>query len=92
MYETKGAALLPHDALQSSYLLGLMNSSVINEMQTFISPTLDYHEGPLGKLPVNYAVTKVAEINYLVGSCIGIAEIDYDSSESSWEFARHPLV
>ena len=90
MFETKGAALLPVDEEQSDYLLGLMNSSLVNEIQTILSPTLDYHEGPLGKLPIlnNQAI----EVHSRVADCTHISQTDWDSQETSWGFKRSPLV
>lgn len=90
MFETKGAALLPVDEEQSDYLLGLLNSSLVNEIQTILSPTLDYHEGPLGKLPIlnNQAI----EVHSRVADCTHISKTDWDSQETSWDFKRNPLV
>lgn len=92
MFETKGAALLPVSEKQSSFLLGLLNSSVVNEMQSFISPTLDYHEGPLGKIPVLTDETLASDIALSTDECTDISKTDYDSFEISWDFKRHPLV
>ena len=92
MFETKGAALLPVSEKQSSFLLGLLNSSVVNEMQSFISPTLDYHEGPLGKIPVLTDEALTSDIALNTDECTNISKSDYDSFETSWDFKRHPLV
>lgn len=92
MFETKGAALLPRSDEQSSYLLGLLNSSVVNDMQTFISPTLDYHEGPLGKLPVLSVNCDSNVIGECVDCNINLSKIDWDSLETSWDFKRNPLL
>ena len=90
MFETKGAALLPIDDAQSDYLLGLMNSSLVNELQTILSPTLDYHEGPLGKLPIlnDHAIV----VRPAVADCGRISQSDWDSQETSWDFKRHALL
>ena len=90
MFETKGAALLPIDDAQSDYLLGLMNSSLVNELQTILSPTLDYHEGPLGKLPIlnDHAIA----VRPAVTDCGRISQSDWDSQETSWDFKRHALL
>lgn len=92
MFETKGAALLPVSEKQSSFLLGFLNSSVVNEMQSFISPTLDYHEGPLGKIPVLTDEMLASDIALNTDECTNISKSDYDSFETSWDFKHHPLV
>lgn len=91
MFETKGAALLSDDS-QEMYLLGMLNSSVVNEMQSFISPTLDYHEGPLGKLPVIKDKDRESGVVRCSGWATDLSKDDYDSFETSWDFKRHPLV
>lgn len=62
-------------------------------MQQFlaiVSPTLDYHEGPLGRTPIvlkeDKGIEKTAKEN------IELSKIDWDSFETSWDFKRHPLV
>ena len=92
MFETKGAALLPVSEKQSSFLLGFLNSSVVNEMQSFISPTLDYHEGPLGKIPVLTDEMLASDIALNTDECTNISKSDYDSFETSWDFKHHPLA
>ncbi len=92
MFGNKGSALLPISDSQTRYLLGLMNSSVIDEMQSFISPTLDYGVGPLGKLPILGLEESNQVIESDVDSCVSIAKSDYNSFETSWDFKRHPLV
>lgn len=92
MFETKGAALLPVSEKQSSFLLGFLNSSVVNEMQSFISPTLDYHEGPLGKIPVLTDEMLASDIALNTDECTNLSKSDYDSFETSWDFKRHPLA
>ena len=61
-------------------------------MQSFISPTLDYHEGPLGKIPVLTDETLASDIALSTDECTDISKTDYDSFEISWDFKRHPLV
>ena len=37
------------------YLLGLLNSKVASEALSVLSPTLDFHEGPMSKVPVIFS-------------------------------------
>ena len=37
---------------EALYLLGLMNTSIVAVIMSVLSPTIDYHEGPIGKIPV----------------------------------------
>ena len=72
------------------YLLGLYNS---NTMQTFLSincPTMDYHEGPVGRTPIIFGEKE--RVDSLVHHCIEESKEDWDSFETSWDFTEHPLV
>lgn len=92
IFETKGSMMFPNDDNNLYYILGLTNSKVINTLAKVISPTLDFHEGPVGKLPViinnNYKET----IEKLVIENIEISKEDWDSSEISWNYKRNKLV
>lgn len=92
MFETKGAACLPLTPKQSNYLLGLLNSSVANHLQAILSPTLDYHEGPLGNLPVELQGDQDNKIQQTVVDCVASSHSDWDSQETSWYFKRNPLL
>ena len=72
------------------HLLGLYNSTVIQRFLELLSPTLDYHEGPLGKTPINRNGND--EINSLVQQNISISKQDWDAHETSWDFETNPLL
>ena len=92
MFETKGAACLPVDSVQLNYLLGFMNSSVVNHLQSILSPTLDYHEGPLGHLPIAEVELSSEEVQSTVEEEVSLSKFDWNSQEISWNFRRHLLV
>jgi hypothetical protein len=90
MYETKGAACLPPTKIRMN-VLAFMNSTVLAAFQKIMSPTIDYHEGPLRKIPLSVdAVSSVSASNIAI-QCVSIAKVDYDSFETSWDFTTHPL-
>ena len=90
MFETKGAMFFSsaHSALIA--LLGLMNTSLVNSIQKILSPTLDYHEGPIGKTPVSLPESQ--RVNELAESNISLSKSDWDSYEVSWDFTDFPLI
>ena len=69
-----------------------MNSSVVSAFQRIMSPTLDYHEGPLGKIPVYCEALNNAVAAETGDQCISLSRADWDSFETSWDFTTHPLV
>lgn len=71
-------------------VLALGCSPVFDYFLQFLSPSVDYSQGPLGKLPVATAVSE--SIAKAVNSCISLAKADWDASELSWDFQSHSIV
>ncbi len=92
IFETKGSVCFVNDNKNIYYLLGLLNSKIIGELLLILSPTLDYHEGPMAKLPVILEQKKSIEINEIVKQNIYICKFDWDAFETSWDFTKHPLI
>ncbi|NFI95402.1 BREX-1 system adenine-specific DNA-methyltransferase PglX [Clostridium botulinum] len=90
IFETKGSMCFPINKDNIYYLLGYFNTKLINYILNMVSPTLDYHEGPIGKLPIIMVNDK--NIDELVESSIIISKNDWDSFETSWDFKVHPLL
>ncbi len=82
--ETKGAICFFDNEKTKFKALAILNSSVINPINLTISPTLDFHEGPVGKLPINIGASD--ELVGLAKKCVDISKADYDSYETSWDF------
>lgn len=89
IFETKGAMCFAGDEVLD-YLLGLYNTSVIQSYLRILSPTLDYHEGPLGKTPV--VIQPSIKVDYIVKNNIENSKQNWDSFEISWDFQKHPLM
>ena len=89
IFETKGAMCFSDDD-KLLYLLGLYNTPVIQEYLRILSPTLDYHEGPLGRTPV--IIKQDKKIDELVQNNISLSKSDWDAFETSWDFTKHPLL
>ena len=75
------------------YLLAFLNSSVGNEILSYISPTLNYEIGHISLLPlITSDVTQKDEIKNIVLDNIQISKRDWDDNELSWYFSKHPLL
>ena len=71
--------------------LGFCNSRIVNPILQCISPTLDFHEGPIGTLPIaKIAEKEILRIN--VDKCIEFSRLDWDESELSWDFIYPSFV
>ena len=92
MFETKGSMCFCDNHELLMYVLGLTNSPVAQSVLGFLSPTLDYHEGPMGKVPLIIREDKKTTIKEFVESNVYLSKEDWDSFETSWDFTVHPLV
>jgi type II restriction/modification system DNA methylase subunit YeeA len=89
VFETKGSICFPRTNTSTKYLLGLLNSKTTQKFLEALSPNLDYHEGPLRKVPY---VDKVIGVDEIVATLIELSRFDFDCDECSVEFARFPLI
>ena len=87
MFETKGAMCFPKEHEIYS-VLAFSNTKIVNRLLLALSPTLDFHEGPVGRLPYCHA-----EGSCIIGMrCAEVAQWDWDSYETSWDFTSLPLL
>lgn len=86
---TAGSSMYP--ATNGVLYLGLMNSSVVQHLFSFLAPTLNYSAGPVGLIP-KAAWRKQNQICDLVEKAIELTKVDWDSFEESWDFKKHPLL
>ena len=90
--ETKGSICYPHNENNQLYLIAYLNSVVCEQIAEILSPTLDLHEGPVSKIPLNGTFPQKTDVDCHSDECISICKTDWDSFETSWDFKRHPLV
>ncbi len=88
LFETKGSTLFPNEDLGFYSICGFLNSKVVNKLLLVLSPTLDFHEGPIGSLP--YIDNLEAEI--IVLKNISISRQEWNSRETSWDFEENELI
>lgn len=91
LFETKGSVCFPIKEDKLYTLMGYLNSPIVVACLQTLSPTLDYHEGPMGKVPYK-DIENVAEIDVFVKSNITISKLDWDSHETSWDFQQNELI
>jgi type II restriction/modification system DNA methylase subunit YeeA len=74
-------------------LLGFMNSTIVQDLLDAISPTLDYSQGPISKIPsISLKNETKLEINKLVRRNIEIAQELFSLYEENWYFKKHFLL
>ena len=92
VFESKGSKCFINDNDKLYYILGLLNSCVVKYTLTFLAPSLDYHEGPVSRVPVIIDDSKKNAVETLVIENIALSIADWDSFETSWDFKEHPFV
>ena len=92
IFESKGSVCFLKNDDNLLYLLGLLNTEVVAKMLLILSPTLDYHEGPMSKVPVIIDDSAKLNVEKIVIENVDLTKDDWDSFETSWDFKEHPLV
>ncbi|WP_338839079.1 BREX-1 system adenine-specific DNA-methyltransferase PglX [Kurthia gibsonii] len=92
LFDSKGPMCFSLDDKNTVYLLGLLNSKVVDEFLKILAPTLDYNQGPVGKIPVIISEDKKAIVEEITAENIELTKRDWDSFETSWDFSNHPLL
>ena len=58
---------------------------------SFLSPTLDFNQGALAKIPILIELDAKDQIERISNINIMVCKEEWDSFETSWDFQRHPL-
>ncbi len=88
-FESKGSAIPISDQKNRLRLLAYLNSSVVETLIGATSPTMDYGEGAVGRLPYMPNVTGTRN---LAEQATQISRADWDAAEASWGFSSLPLL
>ena len=94
VYDVSGPSLVNEGSeFSDDYLLGLLNSKIVELAMNVLSPTLHMNQTALSKIsfekPEKEILTKIERIS---NECVGISKHDWDSFETSWDFKEHPLI
>lgn len=92
LFESKGSMCFVNENKNINYILGLLNSKIIKSLLLILAPTLDFHEGPMSRIPVIFNESYRKKINEVVDQNVFMTKTDWDSFETSWDFSQHPLA
>lgn len=92
VFETKGSMYFAFDENNLKYILALLNSKVVDVFLKVLSPTLDFHEGPMSKVPVIKDMEIFDEVSLLSDENIDICQEEWNDFEYSNLFRKHPLI
>ena len=91
LWDVAGSSIFAVKKEKIEYICALMNSKVAKYFFDITNPTINYQVMNIISLPYvnnskNYIISKIAKL------CITLTEKDWDSFETSWYFAKHPLI
>ena len=93
LFETKGAMIFFDDPTYTKAVLGILNTKITGHLLKATSPTLDFHEGPIGRLPILITEQTInQEARNRAEAAVVLAKTDWDSYEISWDFVSLPLL
>ncbi|QGG41845.1 BREX-1 system adenine-specific DNA-methyltransferase PglX [Aeromicrobium yanjiei] len=86
IFDAKGSLLAVSDQANSPRLLGYLNSTLASRIITTLSPTLDFPQGPVGRIPVPDGVLSPSDADSMITECVQLSRRDWDASELSMTF------
>ena len=91
IFADKGPVLFPNDQNAIPFFIALYNSEPARVFLEILAPTLDFAQGPVGRLPFprTYVQPLVSEN---ATQAIRIAKDDWNCFESAWGFTCFPLI
>ena len=92
LFDSKGKMFFCNNDDDLNYILGFMNSKVFQNLIDCLSPTQDYSNGYVSKVPFEHDSKVKSIINHYVEKCVQISKTNWDLYEESWAFKSHPLL
>lgn len=90
VFDSKGPMCFIDDDMNYEYILGVLNSKIVDELLKILAPTIDFSQGAIGRIPIT--ISNSEEIKQNVLECINLSKLDWDSYEESWGFKNHPIL
>lgn len=82
-----------NDDKMISPIMGFLNSKIAQQIIRVVNPTINTNIGDICMQPIDYVFSpKCNEITRLSDHNINIAQADWDSFETSWDFKKHPFA
>ena len=90
VHDVKGMEAFDETGENLYYILGVLNTKVGNYIFKLLNPTISLQIGNFQSFPVLFQNKEKTET--IANHSIKLTKDDWDFSESSWEFRRHPLI
>ncbi len=91
LYDVAGCALFSKKAGAVEYLTALLNSKLVKPLLSDFAPTLNFETGQVRSVPILPNWDDMADHSrQLSQRAISISKADWNLSETSWGFTKHP--
>lgn len=89
IFDDTAQSAFPFKDVSSGFLAAFFCSNVAQHFLSYTCQTVSFNKGDVSNIPFNSMVSGVEEV---AKAAIGIATLDWDSNELSWNFQSLPLV
>lgn len=89
-FDVGGSSIFLKDEKYFNYYLGLFNSKVYLAVAKVLNPTINVQVKDIRNMPIIYK--DVEKVNALVENIVELTKADWDMSETSWGFKKHPFI
>lgn len=90
LFDVAGCCIFSPIHTDLMFLLGYANTIIVRGFLASISPTLNFEAGQIASLPILELDRKKFES--IPGKLVAASKLDWDSYETSWDFATLPLL
>jgi type II restriction/modification system DNA methylase subunit YeeA len=88
LFDDAGSAAFPSSVESALFVAGFLNSKVTRMALEAINPTLNFQAWNIGNLPLNTCLSESKEALTTLRALYTLANLDWNSSEESWDFER----
>ena len=94
LFDVGGSSMFVEDNNYYKYFGALLNTKLAFFILKNINPTLNFQTGNIGKIPLVITESEKIkqQIDTLTQECIDISKEEWDSRETSWDFAQNELL
>ena len=93
LFDAAGPLCEVLDETLLAFMLGLLSSSTFAYFMQLMNPTMNFPPGYLGAVPfIQPADAEKENVSKLVKGNVELSKQDWNSFETSWDYARHPLI
>lgn len=91
VFDNQGSSLFCDENILK-YLLGFLNSCIVDALTKLLNPTMVIQVGDLSELPIILNTEYVLSIEKIVNDSISISKLEWEKGEFFWDFKKNELI